>query len=95
MSAQGQALVTAPGKLVVAAPPVAALNNPIHKSSSFTGLLAVTADTVYADADGTMQATNGDTVEVWQSGALEMSYADNTDLERPVLTTSDPLVNGN
>ena len=95
MSAQGQALVTAPGKLVVAAPPVAALNNLIHKGSSFTGFLAVTADTVYADADGTMQATNGDTVEVWQSGALEMSYADNTDLERPVLTTSDPLVNGN
>ena len=81
MSAQGQALVTAPGKLVVVAPPVAALNNLIHKGSSFTGFLAVTADTVYADADGKMQATNGDTVEVWQSGALEMSYADNTDLE--------------
>ena len=95
MSAQGQALVTAPSKLVVAAPPVAALNNLIHKGSSYTGFIAVTADTVYADADGTMQATNGDTVEVWQSGALEMSYADNTDLERPVLTTSDPLVNGN
>ena len=95
MSAQRQALVTAAGQLVVAAPPVAALNNLIHKGSSFTGLLAVTADTVYAETDGTMQATNGDTVEVWQSGALEMSYADNTDLERPVLTTSDPLVNGN
>ena len=70
MSAQGQALVTAPGKLVVAAPPVAALDNLIHKGSSFTGFFAVTADTVYADADGTMQATNGHTVGVWQSGAL-------------------------
>ena len=95
VSAQGQALVTAPSKLVVAAPSVAALNNVIHKGSSYTGFLAVTADTVYADADGTMQATNGDTVEVWQSGALEMSYADNTDRERPLLTISDPLVNGN
>ena len=94
MSAQGQALVTAPSKLVVAAPPVAALNNLIYKGSSYTGFLAGTADTVCADADGTMQAKNGDTVEVCQAGALEMSYADNTDLERPVLTTSDPSVNG-
>ena len=42
-----------------------------------------------------MQATNGDTVEVWQSGALKMSYADNTDFERPVLTTFNPSVNRN
>ena len=95
MSAQGPALVTAPSKLVVAAPPVAALNDLIYKGSSYTGFLAVTADTVYADKDGTMQATNGDTVEVWQSGALEMSDADNTDFGRPVLTTFDPSVNGN
>ena len=95
MSAQGRALVTAPSKLVAAAPLVAALNDLIHKGSSYTGFLAVTADTVYEDPDRTMQAANGDTVEAWQSGALELSYADNTELERPVLTTSDPLVNGN
>ena len=36
----------------------------VYQDSSFTGFLTVTTDKVYADADGTMQPTNGEEVEM-------------------------------
>ena len=63
-----------------------------HQGSSFTGFLTRTTNTVYADPDGTVQAIDGDMVDVWTASALQMSHQDHFEMQRPVLTTN--AING-